>query len=383
MRIITLTIASCLIAAFALAGCGEGNSADLNALSAANFEKIIVGVIGRKPSAEELAALRSTGGVDVPAQANMDQHNALIIAIRASKTPLTHEQIQNILGAPSREAPSQSKGPSGVASSSGARGEFRLVGCYWAATATNEPLGLPNEDGSLSAEPYRGFVKRDRAEIEAVKKSLALRLAKDANEFAAKHSGGCPPSKALVKLILLVYRDRLPEKIPTPNNEQVAKSIPGLLVYAEWRGEDQWRFYNVGYQHEMIAKAKKEKQAGQARILDFYSRNKLVDGVAYDKLKANPFNYEGKSILTKLRFMAMRTSSSGIFDNPHGHGDSPMLVTDLPKTLFSNSQTAILAVKVIGTTTIDQPSGKQTVPHLKYLDAIKCQRGDCSDVMGN
>lgn len=71
---------------------------DPNAFAGSNFNKNIAGVIGRKPSAEELAALRSTGGLDDPARANMDHHSALIIAIKASKTPLTHEQIQNILG---------------------------------------------------------------------------------------------------------------------------------------------------------------------------------------------------------------------------------------------------------------------------------------------
>ena len=64
----------------------------------ANYDKNIPSVIGRAPSSEELSALRKTGGVDVPAEANMDQHNALIIAMKGSQTPLSHEQIGAVLG---------------------------------------------------------------------------------------------------------------------------------------------------------------------------------------------------------------------------------------------------------------------------------------------
>lgn len=65
--------------------------------TAAHFNKNIAAVVGRTPSVQELIALRSTGGVDSPATANMDQHNALIGAISASRTPLSHEQIEAVM----------------------------------------------------------------------------------------------------------------------------------------------------------------------------------------------------------------------------------------------------------------------------------------------
>ncbi len=74
------------------------DSANPEAFNAANFNKNIPEVVGRVLSVEELSALRSTGGVDNPVQANMDLHNKLIAAMGASKTPLSHEEIQSILG---------------------------------------------------------------------------------------------------------------------------------------------------------------------------------------------------------------------------------------------------------------------------------------------
>ena len=68
-----------------------------------NFNENISSLVGagtsRGPlSAGELLALRQTGGADNPSLANMDAHNALIAAVQNSKTALTHEQIQQILG---------------------------------------------------------------------------------------------------------------------------------------------------------------------------------------------------------------------------------------------------------------------------------------------
>jgi len=73
------------------------DSANPEAFNATNFDKNIPSVVGRVPSTEELAVLRSTGGVDNVAQANMAQHNALIEAVSKSKTPLSHEEIEAIL----------------------------------------------------------------------------------------------------------------------------------------------------------------------------------------------------------------------------------------------------------------------------------------------
>ena len=74
------------------------DAANPEAFTAANFDRNIASVIGRAPSAEELSALRLTGGLEGPATANMDQHNALIGMISASPTPLSHEQIEAVLG---------------------------------------------------------------------------------------------------------------------------------------------------------------------------------------------------------------------------------------------------------------------------------------------
>lgn len=71
-----------------------------NAFDAENFDKNIPGIIGHTPSLEELEALRSTSGLSDPTQMNMDKHTELILEMKRSPTPLTHEQIAGILGGP-------------------------------------------------------------------------------------------------------------------------------------------------------------------------------------------------------------------------------------------------------------------------------------------
>lgn len=72
---------------------------DPEAFSPANYDKNIPSRIGRDISPEELAALRSTGFGNASAPANMEQHNQLIMDMKKSGTPLTHEQIQSVLNA--------------------------------------------------------------------------------------------------------------------------------------------------------------------------------------------------------------------------------------------------------------------------------------------
>ena len=71
---------------------------DPDAFTPQNFDKNIPSIVGRTPSPEELAALRGTGGVDDPLTANMDNHAALIVEMKKSPTPLSHERIAEILG---------------------------------------------------------------------------------------------------------------------------------------------------------------------------------------------------------------------------------------------------------------------------------------------
>lgn len=253
-------------------------------------------------------------------------------------------------------------------------GNFAMVGCAVVAVATKEPLGLPNDADSYTFFGGTPF-QVDQARRDAVANSNAIRIAYDATVFASKNKGNCSSTRPGVSLVVLVFKDRIPEKVP-PVDEISLASAPGLLMMAERIGERDWKLYNISYRRAVV----QEQQAAQAIIHEFESRNKIVAGAPPEKLKANPFAYEGKSVLTILKFVEMRSSSTALFDAPNGRGQYLMLVTDIPKTLFAQPQSAIMAVKVMGTTTLDEPSGKRTLPQLKFLDAIKCQRDDCSDV---
>ena len=266
-------------------------------------------------------------------------------------------------------------------------GNFAMVRCEGSqlatvAVATKEPLGLPNDDAFLFDDNGR-MPGENQGKAEAVAKSNAVRLVKEAVVFASKNRGAnCQPTwpPPIVSEIVLIFKDRIPEKIPYVD-KNTAASVPGLLVFAD-HGSGVWHLYNIAPQREKIAAAQKKEQAEKAVMDEFGKRNKLVDFVPPDKLKANPFAYEGKQVGTVLRFKEMRSSSSAIFSASFILGiGNQILVIDLPKTLFGEEQSAVLAVKVLGTTTIDEPTGKLTVPQLKFLDAIKCRRDDCSDVL--
>ena len=92
--------------------------------------------------------------------------------------------------------------------------------------------------------------------------------------------------------------------------------------------------------------------------------------VDWEQLKSNPFSYEGKVLLFNTEFTRMITPTSGIFAN--------IVVSNLPRNVFTRSSKVMLAGKVLGTTNIrNEFGGEVSVPHIKYVGHIICRDSDC------
>lgn len=295
-------------------------------------------------------------------------------------------QTTSTLGAaPSKPVPPTAKPDSQSPSATGV--QFRMLGCYFVGGAVRDLSGLPNNLGPFFVPYDRGLTK---AQQDAIKNGDPMNLARAASAFAKQNVGNCPPQRSIdINLWVLIFKDRIPEKIPTFDDNSVT-SIPGLLMYARQVGAESWALYNVGFERTKLEKAQAKNQAAQAAFEEFMKRNKNPNILTSSKLKANPFSYEGHTIAVVLASVEMRSASSAVFGGPMGvllgplYPQELMLVTDVPRTLFSSAGVlTILVVKVIGTTILEEPSGKRTVPKLQYLDSMQCQNDRrCEELAG-
>ena len=89
-----------------------------------------------------------------------------------------------------------------------------------------------------------------------------------------------------------------------------------------------------------------------------------------DELFKNPFVYEGKIIGVSVYFAKMVTATSGIFIPGGFEMVQHIVVSNIPKGLFTTSDARIIiAGKVLGNTESIVPLfGAVQVPHLKFID---------------
>ena len=264
-------------------------------------------------------------------------------------------------------------------------GDFRMLRCdrgflVTVAVAAKEPLGLPNDEAFKFGGNGR-MPGENQATSEAVAKSNAVRLAKEAIVFSRKNraAANCrldslPP---IVSEIVLIFKDRIPEKVPTLNKDTAA-SVPGLLVYAEYGIGDTWHLYNIGYQREKIEAAKRKDQAKVAAFDQFAKKHNLLNKEAKG-LYANPFAFEGDRLFLVVGFEQMQSATTGLFYLPN---EGILVVNDIPKGAFIQKAKILLAAKVLGNVKFDgvidgllQVHG--LVPNLKFLGALICRDDRC------
>jgi hypothetical protein len=121
---------------------------------------------------------------------------------------------------------------------------------------------------------------------------------------------------------------------------------------------------------ETERKKKKEKEA-KKRFNEFCSKNRVESWVSMDELCANPFVYQGKTIAIRTFFAQMVSATSGIFIPGGFEMVQHIVVSNIPKGLFTSSDEAsiIIVGEVLGKTESTVPIlGSMQVPHLKFID---------------
>lgn len=278
--------------------------------------------------------------------------------------------------------PPAAAGPTRVASD-----RFRMLRCEGStatvAAALKEPPGLPRDDELVFGNDGAMAAGTDKAKAEAVAKSAAVRLVREALDFADKNRprdcriASMPP---LIWEVVLVFKDQIPDKVPVVGKDTAA-SIPGLLAYAE-HAFGAWRLYNVGYQRERLDAAKAKEQAGKTAILEFAKKHSLLDKEVKG-VYANPFAFEAERLLFLVAFEQMQTATTGLFYLPN---EGILVVNDIPKGAFTQKEgKVILAAKVLGNVKFDGVVGGLVqvhgmVPNLKFLGALVCRDNQCKQM---
>ena len=156
------------------------------------------------------------------------------------------------------------------------------------------------------------------------------------------------------------------------------RAIDGVLAQRTQGPNSNNYFNKVSAQHHeaVAATQKKQQQETSQRNLDqkapaFADKYGATGGwVNWDRLKSNPFSYEGKVLLFNAEFKRMITATSGIFEG--------IVVSDIPRNAFTGTNTVMLAGKVLGTTNVkNQMGGEVSLPHIKYLGHMICANSDC------
>ena len=134
-----------------------------------------------------------------------------------------------------------------------------------------------------------------------------------------------------------------------------------------------------------IAQAKereeKEQQEVRKRLKEFVDKNGVKEWVSLEKLSTNPFVYEGKTIGVVIRFYKMLSATQGVFGG-RDFGLPAIVVSDIPKGLFTFEASVVLAGRVMGNIETQLPLlGKMMVPHLKFVGVHFCKNWSCSDIL--
>ena len=263
---------------------------------------------------------------------------------------------------------------------------FRMLRCERStatvAAALKEPPGLPREDELVFGNDGAMAAGTDKAKAEAVAKSAAVRVVREALVFAETNRprdcriASMPP---LIWEVVLIFKDQIPDKVPVVSKDTAA-SIPGLLAYAE-HAFDAWRLYNVGYQREKLDAAKAKEQARETAVREFVKKHSLLEKEVKG-IYANPFAFEGERLLFPVAFEQMQTATTGLF---YLAKEGILVVNDVPKGAFTQQGIVILAAKVLGNVKFDGVVGGLVqihgmVPNLKFLGALVCRDNQCKQM---
>ncbi len=134
---------------------------------------------------------------------------------------------------------------------------------------------------------------------------------------------------------------------------------------------------------EEIAKEKEQRYAAQANQKDaekakaaatraaFMKRYGATQIVLGDDLRANPFRFQGQTVVVLQHFSSMIGPQRAVMTH--------IVVDGVPSTLFKGNEQILLAVKVLGTVALDTPVRPVKVPHGQYIGSVVCHEIGCAD----
>jgi hypothetical protein len=150
--------------------------------------------------------------------------------------------------------------------------------------------------------------------------------------------------------------------------------------------EEITNFVSIAEQ-DKIKKEQQEKERKEvtARFNEFVAKYGVKEWPSSQALYANPFVYEGKTIAIFANFSQMVSPTQGYFlgaDSKSGDFDL-IVVSDIPKGLFTSKTLVILACRVLGKTEVKVPlfGGTASAPHLKFVGVYICKDWGCKDIL--
>lgn len=125
----------------------------------------------------------------------------------------------------------------------------------------------------------------------------------------------------------------------------------------------------------------KKREEVNKRLKEFVDRNGVKEWVSLKGLSANPFIYEGKIIGVVIRFHQMLSATQGLFGG-EDFGLPAIVVSDIPRGLFTSEAKVVLAGRVLGNIETKLPLlGTMIVPHLKFIGVHLCKDWGCTDIL--
>jgi len=137
------------------------------------------------------------------------------------------------------------------------------------------------------------------------------------------------------------------------------------------------------------AEAERARKEAEARAVALAASRKAFDAfmqeagakewVAKGQLVANPFIYEGDTVVVWMKFYTMVARDETLFDLR----EDPFLVSEIPPGRFTQEgQSVLLAGRVLGKEYVKLPMlGDVLVPHIEYTDAHICQQQRCAEML--
>lgn len=173
----------------------------------------------------------------------------------------------------------------------------------------------------------------------------------------------------------IVHIELIPSTYTTPDGGLYA---PILVMGLRHSNGPHLRYENYVIQAEQKRQQanvrKSQQEEVQRRLGEFVRRYSIAEWVDQEKLIANPFAYQGKTVGLLTRFDHMLTSSSALVGQ--------FVFADIPNNTFTTRAQVLIAGRVLGNTEVKLPVvGPTLLPHLKFVGVHICEQDKCAEIL--